>query len=87
MSQLKVSRNTQPEHARIPANPVDILIGRKIMLRRVAKALGAEEAAFAIGLGADEYAAAEAGRRRFSAKELLKLAKLFNVNPSAFFTR
>lgn len=87
MDQLKVSRNTKPERVTNTNNSVDALIGRKVMLRRVARALGADAAAVAIGIAAAEYAASEAGRRRFSAHELLQLAKLFNVSPSAFFTR
>ncbi len=87
MDQIKVVRNTKPELVSLAANPVDAAIGRKVMLRRVTKGLGADEAATAIGIAVDEYAAAEAGRRRFAVKELLRLAKLFNVTPSAFFTR
>jgi hypothetical protein len=87
MDQLKVSRNTKPERVTNSSNPVDALIGRKVMLRRVASALDADRAAAEIGIATDQYVASEAGRRRFCASELLKLAKLFNVSPSAFFTR
>ncbi len=59
--------------------PVDIVIGRNVRLHRLARKLGVEAVAHQLCLSTDEYSRAEAGKRRFTAYNLMSLCDLLDI--------
>jgi transcriptional regulator with XRE-family HTH domain len=66
-------------------NPVDVLVGNKVMDKRADLRLSQEYMADKLGLRLNEYRDSEFGTRRFGAPCLLKIARLLDVSAAYFF--
>ncbi|MCK5273962.1 MAG: helix-turn-helix transcriptional regulator, partial [Alphaproteobacteria bacterium] len=76
-NQLPVTRRGEP-------NPVDILVGIRVRLRRTLLGLSQEKLAEAIGLTFQQIQKYERGANRISASRMYALARVLDV-PVAFF--
>ena len=65
---------------------VDIAIGNKVRLLRMAKKLSSEDLAARIGLSEIDYINHEAGELRFSPEILMKLCRILQVGLAEIFT-
>ena len=64
---------------------MDIEIGRRVMVRRRQLDIPASVIAAQCGLSVEEYRARERGEKRFSAVELLQIARALDTQVSKFF--
>jgi transcriptional regulator with XRE-family HTH domain len=66
-------------------NPVDVAVGEKVRLMRLAVGFDQSYTADQIGVALAEFQECECGQRRFGAELLQKLGQLLGVPPSHFF--
>jgi transcriptional regulator with XRE-family HTH domain len=66
-------------------DPVDVQVGNNVKAKRTELGLSEDQAANQLGLNRAEYQEYESGNRRFGAKRLLKLVRLWGVSPEALF--
>ena len=65
-------------------NIVDVQVGARVRMARTSRNLSEQGVAQELGISCEAYCALEKGHRRFSAVQLQKLSRLFDVN-AAFF--
>ncbi len=79
------SRNEQEIETRYVLNSIDVRVGSRVRLRRIAAGLTEEELGAILGIAAFRVQACERGEKRFGAELLYEVATALNCLPSVFF--